>query len=500
MPRTRHIASSASSPRTLALAAALGFALSAAAGVASAQQFIALSGRSYSAQGASGEWHYGGFNAAEEGQMYGFSSPRPPFTRAMLNRAMDRLNMDDAQREMVQSVHASLEQEYLSMWLEHTEGAADTRSNSMIQQDWTKFQQASEESARKYSDRVKALMDAFIADFELMLTPEQTAEWEAIERDRERGKQLARAADGSYQPVDLTVVVEGLELSHEERAALEPMLDRYREEIDAALSPALRAGEQVANLAREAQQIQFELMSMYQQETQDPQKMQELQEKQAEQGTKVVSAALDLRRMYDQVIAVQQRAVDSFRRELASQHHEDFDRATLQKGPSRGWNFANYSRFKIASQTLMNIEQARATMDMQMAMMGDAIDEQQGETVREMALLMRRAAPLTPEQRDRIQQIQARHEQRVEQLESEARSRQGGANDRDDQSHMVLAVPGGSLSLYRMSEDGMGRHMMGGADGDEAEIHAKKAEIEQDAINELRGILDFYQRALIANY
>lgn len=448
----------------------------------------------------SSEWQFSGFNATDDRGGWGFSSPRPPFTRSMLTRAFDRLNLEPDQREVAQSVYDAFEQEYLSIWLQHTESSSDARMHQMMTQDWQAMQEEMETSQRQYRQKMKQLLDAFMLDFELMLSPEQTEIWERIDLDKKRSEYLALATDGRYRPVDLATVIDGLDLDESTKASLAPIIERYHTDIDAALVPALRQAERVLALGQEHQTAQREMMELHQSEDRDMEAIQRLQAEQVSKGESARDAALDLRRMYGQVLTVQRRALEEIQRELPSRYHEDYEKATIQRDNSQGFSLAGYSRFNIAAQTLDNLEQTRAMMDMQMAMMSDNMDEEQSAMFREMALMMRRAKPLSRDQKRTLERIKAEHKQTLEELEASARRRATEAMEDEESYYMQVRVPGGTITLYRHDEDGNRRGWPRPNNEVDQEIQRKRAEAEQDAITQLREILDFYQRALIANY
>jgi hypothetical protein len=93
---------------------------------------------------------------------------------------------------------------------------------------------------------------AFMADLQVILTPEQQAVWPRVERMQRREQTLGSnplAING--ERVDLTQLVERMSLSEEAMAKVDPLLERYETEMDPLLA---RRAEQmeVATGQREA--------------------------------------------------------------------------------------------------------------------------------------------------------------------------------------------------------------------------------------------------------
>lgn len=447
------------------------------------------------------EWHYGGYQTSNEMMAMGFVSPRPPYTRAMLSAAIDRLGLDEGQDETVRSLYDAFEREFQTAWLAQAERASDSRSASMMGGDWVEFERKNEEEERANREKMKKLVDSFLLDFELMLNPDQTEIWEAIERDKNRSTHLAMAADNRYAPVDLGTVLRGLSLDEAQRKSFDPIIARYHDEIDAVLVPAVRQAERVQTMAREAQEKQRALSQLYQGDGAPSES--DVEKAQAENkaaSDRVRDAALELNRMYNNVRTAHRRFVEEVRRELPAAHHEAYDKATAARASGNEFNWDSYSRFNMAVQMLERIEQTRSMMELQAAMMSDQMTEEQGEMFREMTLIMRRAKPLSQQQKRDVERIKADYKQRTESLEAEARRKATEARQAAEQNSLTIRLPVGSVHLYKMNESG-GRTWWGGhEDSDQVEQRQKRARMDQDAIDELRLVLDFYQRAMIANF
>lgn len=104
------------------------------------------------------------------------------------------------------------------------------------------------EKAESLRRAMNAAAEAFKDDFRVMLTPAQLERWPRFERALRR----ERAAAGGVvfvsvpgERVDLFRLLERIELSEEQRAELDPALERYELELDAALTERLRISERL---------------------------------------------------------------------------------------------------------------------------------------------------------------------------------------------------------------------------------------------------------------
>jgi Spy/CpxP family protein refolding chaperone len=101
-------------------------------------------------------------------------------------------------------------------------------------QDHDALQKATGGAQRKHSERAAALEKAFFGDLKMLLTPDQEARWGLVERTRRREKGLA---SGSLrgESVDLTQVVEELNLDPASLAAIAESMEQYEADIDRAI-------------------------------------------------------------------------------------------------------------------------------------------------------------------------------------------------------------------------------------------------------------------------
>src|SRR5262249_28104541 len=73
--------------------------------------------------------------------------------------------------------------------------------------------------------------DQFFSDFKAILTPEQTKQWPALERDRRRDKTMGRGLM-SGERMDVIKLVEQSKFSDDVKAQLKPVLEQSSTDLD----------------------------------------------------------------------------------------------------------------------------------------------------------------------------------------------------------------------------------------------------------------------------
>jgi hypothetical protein len=447
------------------------------------------------------EWTYGGYDAMAHSHGY-LRGLYPRFTRAMLNQAAQRLGLDNDQRETASSLYDAFEREYQSMWLIYTERTADNQSRFVGPEEWAEVEQRQQQQAREYADKAEALVKDFLVDLELILRPEQLTVWEAIERDRVRNNNLALAAGDDLIPIDLSIVVASLTLEASVKESLRPLLSAYHDDVDAALAAALRTATRVQQLAQEINSINSKMSSLYMQpDGFSEEDAQRLQEASQALEPRLVTAALELDRQYTAVRAAHARHMARIREELPSSQRELFDRATTKPNPDHESRFGLYSRFNSMARALEQVETTRMMFEFQLSLNeSDWMSEEEQAGIVEMARLARRVRPLSPEQRARIEQIREEYQRRAKELKDSYYNKVGVNRKEVERDSIALRLPEGTVRLYRQVDRPTMSWSQDPGDVARMEMYRKHAVIDQAAIDQLREILDFHQRALIAMF
>lgn len=167
----------------------------------------------------------------------------PAIDTGLVNGYAEALGLDTAQREAAIDIARAIEDQHLSVWVDHAERTQDEQYNvSYLDDSW--WEQGHERRAAIASayarERTKAV-DLFHEDLRLLITPEQDGRWDLLEAERLRRNTLTRYGGVEGEQVDLAAVVLGLDLDEAVLERLRPVLGRYKQTMHDALTTRNRA-------------------------------------------------------------------------------------------------------------------------------------------------------------------------------------------------------------------------------------------------------------------
>lgn len=145
------------------------------------------------------------------------------------------LGLTDEQKETVSALHEGYQAQFQEASGEMRAVMEEARRSFEESQDPAAFAEKMPAARKKYRDRTRELEKTFMADLKSVLTPEQTAQWPRVERQRRRETTL-RMGSLSGETVNLIEIVEGLSLAEAGRAALAQALEEYETDLDRALA------------------------------------------------------------------------------------------------------------------------------------------------------------------------------------------------------------------------------------------------------------------------
>ena len=158
----------------------------------------------------------------------------PGFTTKDLEHAAQLFGFDEFQREIAgEMVNEYLSRmavgvEQMTIVLEAAEREfRETRDIAV----WNDFRERTEE----FEDRKDTITDQLLADFRLLLSPEQEVYWGRFERDRRRNATIDEGGLLSGETVDLVALLDDMGVEGDVRQAIWSVEDQYVTELDRAL-------------------------------------------------------------------------------------------------------------------------------------------------------------------------------------------------------------------------------------------------------------------------
>lgn len=439
------------------------------------------------------QWQFAG-RMGDDMSMWGLSDPRPPIRDLQLDHYIAILGLDDTQKALAHELHTAYAQEHLREWLTYAEANSDARSSAMLTQDWQAMQTDQATRSAQWRDTTQRATESFLNDLRLLLSADQETNWEAFERGRRREQMLPKLATSGPQAVDLVQLTSTLDLSEAELAELKPLLDHYTAELDEALIPFTTKAAALDKTIDDFEKAQAEMATAWSGDEQDMDKVMKAQEDFGKRQADVTSEALALRADVQRVLDIQRRHTKLILEAIPSTARDDYERATSKRATGRDiFSAITYSRYKQAVTTLENIDAMRSAWTVQAEAVGF------GDQIAGALDIMSNTEPLSDDQKDDIAQITERYDAAIEALDrNAARDDDPAGDDADEPSQISIPTERGIVSLYKYDEADFGVARFAGTAGDDPEQQKERAEIEQNAIDELRGVLTFYQRAMIA--
>lgn len=433
-----------------------------------------------------------------------WQGPQLEVSQRQLERIGDVLRLDDAQRDDLVNLYMSLEEQHLEAWVEFAEASGD--ANNAFRggdYDWQKIQEETEERTDRFTQKQDELIGLLFEDLQLIITQDQLERWPLVELEQRRQQMLGRYGCYPKERFDLVAAVGTLDLDEAERAALEPVLKRYAEEMDPLLQARHRALEHVDKRNEGIQDAQSAIYSIDWES--DPAAAQQAYEKAMERANEmqqdVIRAALAARPACRRVGELNERYLEEITGMLDVRGRTELERMTAETANDTGeWDPFSYSRSKQIMSFLLN-------MDEMIAAWGAYADSADDDSGMGMMRLARNVEPLRPDQVMRIEEMLEELDAERELLSMEAPQSMLPQVDDAQKNNFTLTTPGGSYTLQRIDtghdESAMAWGGMGGGQTEEdAEkmqaYQQKQSEMEQRYIERIRDLLTVRQRALIA--
>lgn len=442
-----------------------------------------------------------------------WQGPSLQLAAPQLERVAEVLNLDESQRDAMMDLYRGLQDEHLGSWVEFAEVMNDMQNKSMgVSTDWQEQQRQMQEANNAYSASQERLINIMLDDLRLLLTPEQDERWETLDRERYRMNSLTQWGCYPAERWDLIDVVNTLDLDGGDRSALDPILERYAEEMDGLLRSRNRQLESLGELYQEYSEIQQEQYGL---DWEDPDAMtryEEIQNKVMGMSRDAISSALEARPLCKRVADLNTRYADEVMPQLPDRDRREMEKMIGDESSGEEgmmWNPASYSRAKQKFATALNMQEMVSAY----TTFASSMDSKEDWG------LMRIARELEPLSARQISEIESLEEEFLAEYEFLEERRPGGAVEIDPEEMMkwsfTLRTPMGSMTLNHTDppEDAMmggksGMAFYGGGfavemgkDGSDDEMQEwmeRKADLEQRYIERLRDILTLRQRAMIA--
>lgn len=441
-----------------------------------------------------------------------WSGPQLAITPAMLERVADVLGLDELQREEMMDLHAGLETQQLEAWVAFQEESDDVENRyTGWDYDWEEGQDDSQKMFERYDERCTEIADMLFEDLRLFLTREQEERWPLIEMERLRNRTLTKYGATEMERFDLVLIVQGLDLEDAERAALDPVLERYAEDLDEALGSRNR---QLRNFDTALASYDEERRSLYDVDWSLPnasQLYEEAQQRDQALTKSLIKAALVSRPACERVGAVNTTYKQEIASLLSSADRAEFERV-FEEAPdeSQQWNPMAWSRARQKMQFMLSLEDQIVAWDAQneasqTTSYGYSGYWGNGGGYGGWLDLARKAQPLSATQITRIERLVEELDEELETLNSSMPKLYEGYYGQQSAESIHLRSFEGDVTLTEKTEQDESEMMYywdpdSISDEDKAEVDAwgtKRAEIEQRYTDKLREVLTLRQRAVM---
>lgn len=408
----------------------------------------------------------------------------------------EALGLDAQQAALAGELYVEYAAELRNMSTLMTEKRADMQAQSQASQDWQLMQASFTKASAEQGERERELTEQLFADLRLVITPEQEKGWAQVERTRRRRETLAQFSIYPRERIDLVAIVQGMEMPESFRTSLGAALEAYEQELDAALVARNGKCKVAARQADEVNDLQTKAWSPA--PDADPQSMMDAQQRVQAMSSELIPVALDLREASARVRDVNDRHAEALAARFPQKLRETFQ-SQIAKVAGKSENavpFSDFSRAKMAMQTLEQLEAMKPMMEMQAQMFADS------DMAAEMQPYLDRlktVPPLSQAQRDELAHIRADLEAELD----AAQRRHGGTSDsnEDELNSFTIRLDRVSIAMSRIDGQDDGMSMWGGAqDAKQIEQLKEQAEINQRAIDRIRALLTIEQRSVIAQF
>lgn len=442
------------------------------------------------------DWEFAGQDYAGFGDW--IVSPRTPIGRRDLDLYSERLALSEDQLTFVTDRYDALVTEYRKQWLDFAEQRTDSRYQSQISGDWEQVQRDLRESKINQKELVDSLVEDFMSDLRIVLTPDQDAQWTDMLRDRIRSETLTVYTCFNDERFDLVECVRMLDLPEDDYAKLDDTLERYSETMHPVLQNRNRKLEELAEAYQEMEEFNLDYSKMMRTGDVDENERMSMQDRQEKLQERIVAIALEARDACARVRDVNIRYRGEIQRLLPDTAIEDYDKATNPKPRTTMENWWNeYSRANQIITTLENLEATKTMMSSYAAGMGD------NEEMQEFMMLMQAAEPLSTSQKRTLDDIKERHKQARDRVKERYDAKRRAKGEEIDESKtFTVATPAAALRFRHIDYEG--DYNPSSKDDEEGNLQQEMGKelnkIEQDTINEVRAILSVRQRMAIANF
>lgn len=485
---------------------------------------------------------------ADAYQMSGFSSSgvggwntaSERVTADDIDRLVLLLGLSDDQAQLAREMAVEMERGFRELQIERRETQADMNALQRTGQDWGEIQRRQAERGAEFRDRAQQIEDTCYTELRLVLTAEQDALWDAVERDRLRDKHLRRGAlvDGErYDPVALA---DSLDLDEAARARVAPVLHAYLEELEPLLTARVRTAERLSERAQHINQQQQSLWSNPNSEQDWEARQARLDELEAEKRS-LGSTFAELHGQCLRIAELNRRTYPDLEAALSPEHAGALTEAVESVGTRGRGDGADARRFgrmdmggslysraamifeRLPLEDAQNNEESEDDGFRMPEEMRSGLNDEQLVLVEQIEGLVQQlyetgfdegmgmpSGPvegLTDAQKESLLAIKERFDRDYQRLESEMRRVTGAdeVNEPELPPYASVTTDMGTLSLmHTASENSMHAvHRMHGPEGQEQyekmqDVQRRMTEIDQRVIDQVRALLTLDQREALA--
>ena len=157
-----------------------------------------------------------------------------PVTHDHMKRYASVLGLSADQMAAAELLVDGAVERYTLAQVEMNEKMGDLRAEAAESGDWRIMMEDVPPLREKFAGEREKIETQFFDDLKLLLTPDQEARWDGVERTQRRLTTITRGSLAG-ESVDLIEVCDSLDPPADVEAKLEPVLDRYEVELDRAL-------------------------------------------------------------------------------------------------------------------------------------------------------------------------------------------------------------------------------------------------------------------------
>lgn len=190
----------------------------------------------------------------------GFGGGGGGVSRASLDRYAKLLDLTPTQKETVNALHEAYMQDSAAASREMRD-QMQSLQDSIKDGDMSVIHDKMPAIMKAQGEKSAALKKGFLADLKSVLTPAQQSAWPSLERLRRR-EQWLRFGMVSGSSVDLTTLVDGLDIVEADRAKLAPALEEYQTDMDRLLQERERQAQEDQAKAAPAGERMFDMESI----------------------------------------------------------------------------------------------------------------------------------------------------------------------------------------------------------------------------------------------